>query len=73
MKCPFCSNFENKVIDSRLSKDGNITRRRRECLGCRMRFTTYERVEDVLTYVVKKEGRREYFDRTKILIGIKKE
>ena len=72
MKCPFCSNFENKVIDSRLSKDGNITRRRRECLGCRKRFTTYERVEDVLPSVVKKDGRRESFDRAKILSGIKK-
>jgi len=72
MKCPFCSDFDNKVIDSRLSKDGNITRRRRECLGCHRRFTTYERVEDVLPSVIKKDGRREPFDRAKILTGIKK-
>ena len=72
MKCPFCSDIDNKVIDSRLSKDGNITRRRRECLGCHRRFTTYERVEDVLPSVIKKDGRREPFDRAKILTGIKK-
>ena len=72
MKCPFCSNLENKVIDSRLSKDGNVIRRRRECLDCERRFTTYERIEDVLPSVVKKDERREPFDRTKILNGIKK-
>ncbi|MFH1625064.1 MAG: transcriptional regulator NrdR [Pseudomonadota bacterium] len=72
MKCPFCSDLDNKVIDSRLSKDGNIIRRRRECLGCQRRFTTYERVEEILPSVVKKDGRRETFDRTKILNGIKK-
>jgi len=71
MKCPFCSHIEDKVIDSRLSQDGNITRRRRECLGCSKRFTTYERVEDTYPTVVKKDGTRESFDRTKIYKGIK--
>jgi transcriptional repressor NrdR len=72
MKCPFCGHSENKVIDSRISKDGKAVRRRRECLGCAKRFTTYEYVEDVLPMVVKKDGRREQFDRQKILNGIKK-
>lgn len=72
MKCPFCSNGENRVIDSRLSKDGNSIRRRRECLSCSRRFTTYEYVEDVIPVVVKKDGRREPFDRAKILSGLKK-
>ena len=72
MKCPFCANAENKVIDSRISKEGKAIRRRRECLGCARRFTTYEYVEDVLPMVVKKDGRREQFDRQKILNGIKK-
>jgi transcriptional repressor NrdR len=72
MKCPFCGHPENKVIDSRISKDGKAVRRRRECLGCSKRFTTYEYVEDVLPMVVKKDGRREQFDRQKILAGIKK-
>jgi transcriptional repressor NrdR len=72
MKCPFCGHTENKVIDSRISKDGKAVRRRRECLGCAKRFTTYEYVEDVLPMVVKKDGRREQFDRQKILNGIKK-
>jgi transcriptional repressor NrdR len=72
MKCPFCANGENKVIDSRISKEGNAIRRRRECLDCGKRFTTYEYVEEVLPMVVKKDGRRETFDRTKILSGIKK-
>lgn len=72
MKCPFCGHTENKVIDSRISKDGKAVRRRRECLGCTKRFTTYEYVEDVLPMVVKKDGRREQFDRQKILTGIKK-
>jgi len=72
MKCPFCSNAENKVIDSRLSRDSNAIRRRRECLDCGRRFTTYEFVEEVLPTVVKKDGRREPFDRTKIMTGIKK-
>jgi len=72
MKCPFCGYTENKVIDSRISKNGKAVRRRRECLGCTKRFTTYEYVEDVLPMVVKKDGRREQFDRQKILNGIKK-
>jgi transcriptional repressor NrdR len=72
MKCPFCGHSENKVIDSRISKDGKAVRRRRECLGCAKRFTTYEYVEDILPMVVKKDGRREQFDRQKILTGIKK-
>jgi transcriptional repressor NrdR len=72
MKCPFCAHGENKVIDSRLSKDGDAIRRRRECMGCSKRFTTYEYVEEVLPMVVKKDGRREPFDRMKIRSGIKK-
>jgi len=70
MKCPFCHNGENRVIDSRISKDGNAIRRRRECLACNKRFTTYEVVEDVLPMVVKKDGRREPFDRMKIRNGL---
>lgn len=72
MKCPFCSYIEDKVIDSRLSQDGSTTRRRRECLKCEKRFTTYERVEEAWPLVVKKDGLREQFDRTKILTGIVK-
>ena len=72
MKCPFCGNTENKVIDSRISKDGSAIRRRRECSACGKRFTTYEFVEEVLPMVVKKDGRRELFDRTKIRNGIQK-
>ncbi len=72
MKCPFCGFIEDKVIDSRLSQDGNTTRRRRECLQCAKRFTTYERVEETLPLVVKKDGARETFDRAKILGGIMK-
>lgn len=71
MKCPFCGNAENKVIDSRISKDGKAIRRRRECTGCVRRFTTYEYVEDILPIVVKKDGRREPFDRTKIRNGVR--
>ena len=72
MKCPFCDNLEDKVIDSRTSKEGNAIRRRRECLKCSKRFTSYERVEDIIPLVVKKDGRREQFEREKILIGLKK-
>jgi len=72
LKCPFCANGENRVIDSRISKDGSAIRRRRECLACEKRFTTYEFVEEVLPVVVKKDGRREPFDRMKIISGIKK-
>lgn len=72
MKCPFCGNVEDKVIDSRTSREGNAIRRRRECLKCSKRFTSYERVEDIIPMVVKKDGRREPFERTKILAGLKK-
>ena len=72
MKCPFCSHIEDKVVDSREAKEGDAIRRRRECLKCRRRFTTYEHIEDVLPFVVKKDGRREVFDRNKILGGLKK-
>jgi len=72
MRCPFCKKTENKVIDSRLSQDGQVIRRRRECLDCTRRFTTYERVEEMLPLVVKKDGRREAFDREKVLVGLKK-
>lgn len=72
MKCPFCSDLENKVIDSRLGKDGLAIRRRRECLKCARRFTTYERVEEIQPLVVKKDGRREPFDREKIRGGMLK-
>jgi len=70
VKCPFCPSQENKVIDSRLSKEGQVIRRRRECLACSRRFTTYERIEEMLPLVVKKDGRREAFDRQKILEGL---
>ena len=70
MKCPFCAEINNKVIDSRLGKDGRMIRRRRECLNCKKRFTTYEKVEAVLPMVVKKDGRREPFNNDKIRTGI---
>jgi transcriptional repressor NrdR len=72
MKCPFCSHLDNRVIDSRLSREGDVTRRRRECARCERRFTTYERVEEILPLVVKKDGRRETYDRLKIIAGLKK-
>ncbi|MGD9730103.1 MAG: ATP cone domain-containing protein, partial [Nitrospiraceae bacterium] len=72
MKCPFCDELEDKVVDSRMAKEGEVIRRRRECLRCKRRYTTYERVEEILPVVVKKDGRRESFDRTKILLGMKK-
>ncbi len=72
MKCPFCDELEDKVVDSRMAKEGEVIRRRRECLGCKRRYTTYERVEEILPVVVKKDGRRESFDRTKVLVGLKK-
>lgn len=72
MKCPFCDGIEDKVVDSRMAKEGEVIRRRRECLACKRRYTTYERVEDYLPMVVKKDGRREPFDRVKILSGLKK-
>ena len=72
MKCPFCTSLDNKVIDSRLSKDGNVVRRRRECIECHRRFTTHERVEEIMPVVIKKDGRREIFDRGKVLSGVQK-
>ena len=72
MKCPFCTSLDNKVIDSRLSKDGNVVRRRRECIECHRRFTTHERVEEIMPVVIKKDGRREIFERGKILSGVQK-
>lgn len=72
MKCPFCDEVEDKVVDSRMAKEGQVIRRRRECLECKRRFTTYERVEENLPMVVKKDGRREPFDRGKILSGFTK-
>ena len=72
MKCPFCDELEDKVVDSRMAKEGELIRCRRECLGCKRRYTTYERVEEILPVVVKKDGRRETFDRSKILSGLKK-
>lgn len=72
MKCPFCGHLEDRVIDSRQSKDGDVIRRRRECLKCEGRFTSYEKIEAVLPHVIKKDGRREPFDRNKILHGLEK-
>jgi transcriptional repressor NrdR len=72
MRCPYCSSIDNKVVDSRMGKEGETIRRRRECLKCEGRFTTYERVEEVLPSVIKKDGRREPYDRMKILSGLKK-
>jgi transcriptional repressor NrdR len=70
MRCPFCGHLEDRVVDSREAQEGQATRRRRECLGCTRRFTTYERIEEVLPQVVKKDGRREPFDRAKIVEGV---
>jgi transcriptional repressor NrdR len=72
MRCPFCGHLEDRVVDSREAQDGQATRRRRECLGCERRFTTYERVEDSLPSLVKKDGRREAFDRRKLLEGLRR-
>jgi transcriptional repressor NrdR len=72
MKCPFCGTLDNRVIDSRLSQGGEVTRRRRECDRCARRYTTYERVEQVVPLVIKKDGRREPFDRVKILAGLQR-
>lgn len=72
MKCPFCAHPDDKVVDSRTIKEGELIRRRRECLQCTKRFTTYERIEEIPLMVVKKDGRREPFDRSKIVIGILK-
>jgi transcriptional repressor NrdR len=70
VRCPYCGQVEDRVVDSRETQDGQTTRRRRECLGCSRRFTTYERIEEVLPQVVKKDGRREAFDRRKIVEGV---
>ena len=72
MKCPFCGENDNKVIDSRLSKDGDVIRRRRECLVCSRRFTTYEHIEEIPVMIIKKDGRREAFSREKLRSGIQK-
>ena len=72
MKCPFCDDVEDKVVDSRMAKEGEVIRRRRECLSCKRRYTTYERVEETMPAVVEKDGRREPFDRSKIVSGLKK-
>jgi transcriptional repressor NrdR len=72
MKCPFCEHLESKVLDSRVSREMDTIRRRRECLKCGKRFTTAERLEEGLPLVIKKDGRREVFDRGKILNGLKK-
>ena len=72
MRCPFCGHPESKVVDSRSSKEGDSIRRRRECLACERRYTTYERIEEVAQMVIKKDGRREAFDRWKIKSGILK-
>jgi transcriptional repressor NrdR len=72
MKCPSCGQIDDRVIDSRLGKDNTVIRRRRECLNCKKRFTTYETVEEILPYVIKKDGRREPFDRKKIVEGMRR-
>jgi len=72
MRCPFCSATEDKVVDTRPSDNEQIIRRRRECVGCGRRFTTYERIEEVLPLVIKKDGRREPYDRAKLMAGLKK-
>lgn len=72
MKCPFCGHVEDKVVDSREAKIGDTIRRRRECVGCGRRFTTYERIDEIPYMVVKKDGRREKFDRQKLLAGLLK-
>jgi transcriptional repressor NrdR len=72
MKCPFCGHPEDKVIDSRESREGELIRRRRECLQCTRRFTTYERIDEIPYMVIKKDGRREKFDRQKVMTGLLK-
>ncbi len=72
MKCPFCGHLEDKVVDSRESKEGDAIRRRRQCLACKRRFTSYERIDEIPYMVVKKDGRRERFDRQKVLAGVLK-
>ena len=72
MKCPYCGHLDNRVIDSRINKDKTITRRRRACGACQRRFTTYERIELMLPMLIKKDGRREPWDRSKIVVGLEK-
>src|SRR5712675_3136686 len=72
MNCPFCGHLHDKVVDSRESKEGDAIRRRRQCLACERRFTTYERIDEVPYMVIKKDGRREKFDRQKVLAGLLK-
>jgi len=72
MKCPFCDHIEDRVVDSRETRDGTVIRRRRECGGCARRFTSYERIDEIPLMVVKKDGRREAFDRGKLLNGLLK-
>lgn len=72
MKCPYCNSLEDKVIDSRISRDGETIRRRRECLSCQKRFTTHETIEETMPAIIKKDNRREPYDRRKILEGLKK-
>jgi transcriptional repressor NrdR len=72
MKCPFCNHLEDKVVDSREGRDGLVIRRRRECLKCHRRFTSYERIDEIPFMVVKKDGKREPFDRNKVLAGLRK-
>ena len=72
MKCPYCGQTDNKVIDSRLSKDCTVIRRRRECIDCNRRFTTYEHIEEIPVTIIKKDGRREVFNREKVRQGLKK-
>lgn len=72
MKCPHCASANNHVIDSRLSKEGDTTRRRRQCDDCQGRFTTYERIEEIFPQIIKKDGRREPYDRKKVMLGVQK-
>src|ERR1700748_843748 len=72
MRCPFCSAVEDKVVDTRPSDNDHVIRRRRECVSCGRRFTTYERIDEILPLIVKKDGRREPFDRAKVLTGLKR-
>jgi transcriptional repressor NrdR len=72
MRCPFCGHLHDKVVDSRESKEGDAIRRRRQCLECKRRFTSYERIDEIPYMVVKKDGRRERFDRQKVLAGLLK-
>jgi len=72
MKCPFCSHVSDKVVDSRESKEGEVIRRRRECLGCGRRFTSYERIDEIPYMVIKKDGSRERFERQKLVAGLLK-